>query len=185
MISLRSSLPLLNGVIFPPAPEFVQNRLFPFIAFCVDPYLNKIRCLQLTKILRHTHSLPLTATAIPIPQGSIPILARGRRPRCLSCFLRRSIPHRLHAGHRHGAPRPAPARRPQTRSAPRRRPPRAETFHSRSRRALTAPLAPNPCLNASAAGRRARSSSSSRRRGGRRAARPDRRLREGAARRFR
>jgi hypothetical protein len=44
MISLRSSLPLLNGMIFPPAPEVVQNRIFPFIAFCVEPYLNKVRC---------------------------------------------------------------------------------------------------------------------------------------------
>ena len=45
MISLRSSLPLLNGIIFPPAPEFVQNRIFPFIAFCVEPYLNRFRSL--------------------------------------------------------------------------------------------------------------------------------------------
>ncbi len=152
MISLRSSLPLLNGMIFPPAPEFVQNRIFPFIAFCVDPYLNKVRCPDLPF---NTCILLVSASVIP-PQGSIPILARGRRPRRLSGIFRHPLFHRLHAGHRHGAPRPAPSsptRIPPARFAPRQRSPRVETFLARNSRVLPASLAPIP-LNAVAAGRR-------------------------------
>ena len=72
MISLRSSLPLLNGIIFPPAPEFVQNRIFPFIAFCVEPYLNRFRSL----ITPHTSQtdcnvfLDIPGRFSPIPWAS-------------------------------------------------------------------------------------------------------------------
>ena len=43
LVSLHATIPVLNGIIFPPAPEFVEKNLFPFIAFCAEPYLNAVR----------------------------------------------------------------------------------------------------------------------------------------------
>eukprot|EP00291_Cryptomonas_curvata_P004657 CAMPEP_0172190934 /NCGR_PEP_ID=MMETSP1050-20130122/23397_1 /TAXON_ID=233186 /ORGANISM="Cryptomonas curvata, Strain CCAP979/52" /LENGTH=160 /DNA_ID=CAMNT_0012865879 /DNA_START=164 /DNA_END=643 /DNA_ORIENTATION=- len=94
LVSLRATLPVLNGIIFPPAPEFVERNLFPFIAYCAEPYLNAVRARfpysfsgldiavfpALCGLLLATTATSAVGAELPgsVPPGNRPPLPAGR-----------------------------------------------------------------------------------------------------------
>jgi hypothetical protein len=42
-LSLRTTLPILNGFVLPEAPVFVRDRLFPFLYFISEPFMVPFR----------------------------------------------------------------------------------------------------------------------------------------------
>ena len=44
-LSLRTTLPILNGFLFPEAPVFVKDKVYPFLYFISEPFLTPFRNL--------------------------------------------------------------------------------------------------------------------------------------------
>eukprot|EP00961_Rhodomonas_salina_P124523 1678144-Rhodomonas_salina.2 len=57
-LSLRATIPFLNGFILPSAPPVVEEKVLPFLAYISDPFVAVFRCVPFACKLPHALEFP-------------------------------------------------------------------------------------------------------------------------------